>query len=228
MNRQNTRRAPPRIVIALAGALAAAAAAPAHAETIAEYTFAFRSFSPTTVAPGITASDINALGSLAIVEPGNPVPDTLFLGITPPATDPDQAVANDQFFQFTVAPEAGYQFDLSTLSFIGAKGGSSSPRGWVLRSSLDDFGSTIATSVIEATSPTFEWFGVDLGSAFRDVDTDLTFRVYGFAPPTSGIGLFFDNIVLDGQVALAPVPEPATFGLMGLGLAALAFKRRRA
>ena len=65
-------------------------------------------------------------------------------------------------------------------------------------------------------------FLIDLSAqAFQDVNSQVTFRIYGYAPAGSGLGLFFDNITLTGQV----VPEPA--GAWTLGAVSLVLRRRR-
>lgn len=215
----------PAAAAAVALCLSLGALPAAHAVSIVEYQFPGSTFVPTYVAAGVTASDANDEGSLATVEPGITAPDSLFLGIFNPATNADEAVTSEQYFQFTVAADAGYALDLHDLSFLVGKGSSAGPRGWVLRSSLDGFGSNLATEEVLSAAPAFDAFSVDLSDGFQGVRGDLTFRLYGFVPGL-GQGLFFDDMVLDGL--LAPVPEPATYGLFGLGLAALAFKRRRA
>jgi hypothetical protein len=65
------------------------------------------------------------------------------------------------------------------------------------------------------------------GSLFLGVFTDQTGSILGQSPFT-GVGSFHDSLIapeIGGQLELAP--EPATVGMLGIGLAALGFVARR-
>ena len=117
-------------------------------------------------------------------------------------TSPDaaSAVLNNQYFQFSVTPDAGFKFNFTGLTFDAARGGASTPRGWVLRSSLDGFGADISSDVVPTAQPNLTNYSVAFaGAMFNDVLTETIFRFYGFAPST-GVGMFYDNITLNGSV----------------------------
>ena len=182
-------------------ALLLAASAPAGADVISRYTAPGGSFAPTTAAARVTASALNALGSAADLQPGAALPDSVFLQQLVASPTPAAAVANNQYFQFSAAADPGYALNFSSLTFNAGKGGSSSPRGWVLRSSLDGFGSTIATADITSIQPTLTPYSIDLsGAGFQNLASEVTLRLYDYAPTAGGVGMFYDDITLNGSV----------------------------
>jgi hypothetical protein len=202
-----------------------------NAPILLSYEAAGSSFLPSSIAPNMLAGPLNESGSAADLQPGVGMPDTVFLQQNVLATTPAQAVANAQFFQFAFAPEAGFQMDLLGLHLDAARGGSSTPRGWALRSSLDGFASDIATSDVNSQNPNLTNFDIDLPATFQDIASQVTFRLYGYAPST-GVGMFYDNILVLGSTELIPaaaVPEPSTYALMlaGLGVVGVVARRRR-
>ena len=183
-------------------------------------------FAPTTLADQVLASNLNDIGSAASLDTGVALPNSVFLQQLIVSPDAAAAVANEQFFQFTASAATGFELDLLNMTFDAGKGGSSSPRGWVLRSSLDGFTSDIASADIPTVQPTLTGFDVDLsGALFQHITSQVTFRLYDYAPGGSGTGTFYDNIALNGVVQV--VPEP-TSTLVVLGPGALALLRRRA
>lgn len=190
--------------------------------SLISYTFAADSFAPTTVAANVTATPVNDTGSSASLTTGPGLPDALFLSQRILSTTPAAAVANNQFFQFTVTPDTGFALDLTSLTFDGARGGDSTPRGFVLRSSLDGFSADIATGTFPTVAMTLTNFSIDLsGAVFQGISTDTIFRFYGFAPQAGGsgvIGSWYDNLTLNGQVTAVPEPSAAVISLAGIAL----------
>jgi hypothetical protein len=226
----NQNLAKATILLAL-GTLASAA----HAAILVKYSFTGISSTsltnsvtapPTSTAANLSANDLNATGSSALLTSSGGPPDTLFMGkLLATAAD---SVSGNRYFQFTITPDSGYQLDLTSLTFDVARGGASTPRGWVLRSSVDGFASDIATDEILTQQPTFTAVSVGLaGASYQGLTGDLTFRVYGYMPSQGPlIGLYFDNLSLNGGVSL--VPEPGEYAAVAAaGLLAWAGWRRR-
>ena len=199
----------------------------ANAQELVRYDFPGSSFAPTQTAPGVVAFDIDDIGSLASIAPGTSLPDSIFLQFEVLSTDAQQAVANDQFFQLTIAPTNGEQVSFSELIFDIGRGGPSTPRGWVIRSSIDNFLNDIDTAVVPSTQPALTTFSVDLiSSEFQMLNSPTTFRFYGYGPSAGNVGLFFDNIRFQGSSTA--IPEPSTSLLPLLSLICLLRRTRRA
>lgn len=193
------------------------------ANALVKYSAPGGSFAPTEVTGNVTASDLSDAGSAGDLQAGATFPNTVFLQQNITSPDPASAVLNNQYFEFTVAADAGFEMDLTSLTFDAARGGASTPRGWVLRSSVDGYATDIATEVVATSLPNLSSFNVDLLSASYQDLTAVTFRLYGYGPST-GIGQFFDNIVVNGSVQ--PIPEPTTLAALGVGALTLALRRR--
>lgn len=193
------------------------------ANALVKYSAPGGSFAPTEVTGNVTASNLSDTGSAGDLQAGATFPNTVFLQQTVTSPDPASAVLNNQYFEFTVAADAGFVMDLTSLSFDAARGGASTPRGWVLRSNLDGFTSDIASAEVPTSLPNLTSFDVDLSDALYQDVAAVTFRMYGFGPSTS-IGQFFDNIVLNGNVQA--IPEPSALALC-VGVLTM-LRRRRA
>lgn len=171
--------------------------------------------------PNITAGAFSAFSGGALVTTD---------GVTPSAFRGERnwnrsvaQISQANYFSFTVSAAAGYQLDLSSLSFaVRSVGG---PSSFQVRSSLDNYASSIGGGGVSGT-----WSSsgaIDLGAAaFQDLST-ITFRIYGFGDGNNGNGSYFliDDVSLDG---VAAVPEPVTvaLGLFGLGCSLVTAGRR--
>ena len=78
------------------------------------------------------------------------------------STTPAGAVSNGEYFQFAVAPDVGLRIDCASLTFDVGRGSSSTPRGWVVRSSVDAFQSNVAANTIPTVIPTLTNVQIDL------------------------------------------------------------------
>jgi MYXO-CTERM domain-containing protein len=135
-----------------------------------------------------------------------------------------------KYISFTLAAEAGYSFDITSISFgLGRSG--TGVRQWQWRSSVDNYaaaltdysnlqtGLTNTSGVLTNTDTNGSWTAkLNLsGSSFQALTT-VTFRLYGYnAEATGGTsGL---------QTSLTFVPAPGAIAL--LGVAGLVGSRRR-
>jgi len=147
------------------------------------------------------------------------------------------AMSNDVYLSFTVAPDSGFNLDLSNLEidFSGGGGLGSRPDQGSLFSSVDGFASTtdvIETQFVNQTNNIF-----DLSDAKFDAVGTTEFRVYlwrGDGTSVTGGSVFFlhspptdERWTLNGSAV--PVPEATTmslFALAGVGLFCLPRRRR--
>lgn len=207
-------------------------------QVLAQYTFPTLEstetgpgYAPTTVAPGVMASDVSATGSPLDTFIENPTPNYAsqpVLRVFPAGnTTVDAAQANGGFFEFSIDTIEGTEVDLSELYFDAGRGGGSTPRGWGIASSLDNFATILDTEAIATQRPDFTTYFIDLSDPmFQNLTEEVTFRMYAFSP-SDGSTIEFDNITVLGRTTSA-VPEPATAAMGLLSLAALAMRRRRA
>lgn len=156
--------------------------------------------SPTVVDPFVTATNITAGAGINTFEPANnPIPlynTTPVLRITPVAagTSAAAAVANNVYFQFTVSAVSGVFIPIS-LTFNTAKGGTSSPRGYVVRSDYDSYAADLATTDLTTVRPTWTAVAIPL---IMDAVASIAFRIYTYTP-TTGASIEYDDIVLCGR-----------------------------
>lgn len=234
---------------ALATALLVGAMSPvASAATIATYSF---SGNPSTTTDSIGAANLTASdlewqpglinGGVGGVSNTN---DNLFFRSSATSGTKANAISGADFVSITLTPDAGFQLDLDTLDFnfgfdfntqpnatmnvftqfvvgdtdpaaIGTDiGAASSALGLVPR---DTGASTAATTV-------------DL-SSIGPVTSSVTLRVYVFDDGNSNSSFVrFDEFVVAGEITATssePIPEPASFALMGIGGLLMLTRARR-
>jgi hypothetical protein len=150
------------------------------------------------------------------------------------------------YFQFTITPDAGFAFTLTSLTFSAGRS-ATGPRQVSLRSSADDFvanlpvattnanAGVVATNIIQftdnATTATYTGNSAMLtGADFTNQSGPLTFRIYGFNAESAAGTLRLDDFGINGSVStISAVPEPATYGAWvgGLVLGRAIWRRRR-
>jgi hypothetical protein len=128
-----------------------------------------------------------------------------------------------KYFSFTVEADAGYNLNLTSLSFFTSKNNNGVDT-WEVRSS-QDFNSTIdsGTGVYQGSPGTGTWTNPSVSLSLNNVTGPLEFRIYGYNGNTGNFRL--DDVTLNGSVSA--IPEPSTWLLITSGLGALYMLRRR-
>lgn len=113
------------------------------------------------------------------------------------------SIDNTDYFQFVFTPATGYTAALQSIVLDERRSGTGI-RQWEIRSSLDNY-STIVGTVFNVPDDTNIRTGqvVTLGSAFSNVQTAVTFRIYAYSSEASGGTWFVDNVQLFGTVSPA-------------------------
>jgi hypothetical protein len=201
-----------------------------RADLIVAYTFPTTAglppaagYNPTSLQVGVTATAVDRGAGIPLLEISNPTPNyptQPVLRIDPGAgsTTVNDAVADNRFWTFSVTPGDG-PLNLQSLQFDAGRGGSTTARGFALRSSLDGFAANIVAGDVPAQRPSFTPYDIDLTAPVYQnlpVGTPVVFRIYVYSPG-GGATLEFDNVRLNGAL----VPEPGSAGMLGLGLALL-------
>lgn len=88
------------------------------------------------------------------------------------------AASGSAYFQFTVTPDVGATITLTGISF-GTRSTGTGPQAYALRSSLDNYGSDIATGTIASNSTWSLKSNTGL-SLSGDQDEAITFRLFGY------------------------------------------------
>lgn len=123
---------------------------------------------------------------------------------------PTGAINTGAYVEFSISPNTGYQLDLTSVilrlrrSNTGSPAGSG-PTSWSLRSSIDGFAADISSNSLGHTHNNYT---VTLGSAFLNVYTTVTFRLYGYNVTLGSGGLsrvVLDNISIQGVGEVLPV-----------------------
>lgn len=130
---------------------------------------------------------------------------------------PSGVINTSDYLQFSISPSTGYQLDLTDIvlrlrrSNTGSPAGSG-PTSWSLRSSLDGYAADITSNSL---THNYSNYTVTLGSAFLNVYTTVTFRLYGYNVSIGSGGtsrLVVDNISIQGIGEVLPV----TLSLTGI------------
>lgn len=175
--------------------------------TLAQYNMTSGSVAPTTTDSNFTVSNLlnDGPAPLSLFAGGNLGYGTdAVLQVNPQdgCTSAALAVTNNSYFYFTLTPNSGISYSITSLTFSGARGGGSTPRGYAIRSSVDSYATNVGTADFTAQRTTFQSVSIDLSgtSSYQDLTTALTFRIYVYCP-TSANSVDFDAITVNGTTA---------------------------
>jgi len=183
------------------------------ADILAQYTFGPDGttpgiLTPATVDGNATATSIQADAGLVLdlTSPATQPASTPYLRttFTNVSSTPNIAITNNADFKFTLTANAGFLLDLTSLAFDVMRGGTSTPRGYDVRSSIDNFATTLGTADVPTARPVFTPVVIDLtGSAFQKLST-ITFKIFCYSPAT-GSSMDYDTITINGATEALPV-----------------------
>lgn len=146
------------------------------------------------------------------------------------------SVLGDDYVQFEVAPAAGYEMDLTSVSFDSLLQAAASGNftGTIqVRSSLDGFASSLGevsrtfnAAYADAVTPWY-WDSLALDASFENLTAPVQFRLYvADSSDAATSAVLMDNISVVGTVTV--VPEPVTASVLAIASTLLLGRRRRA
>ena len=121
------------------------------------------------------------------------------------------AVAGEDYMEFTITPQSGYQFDVSTI-YIQFQRSATGPSEIALRSSVDNYASDLDSNFVidDTTATQTKTWTVNQANSSDPV----TYRFYGYAETVTGSGGIGDgagnDLVVSGTVTPA---GPAEFSV---------------
>jgi hypothetical protein len=135
-------------------------------------------------------------------------PNAGYINSTLTTSNQTAAIANDDYFSFTLTPTIGKSLTLTNLELSAVYSVTASSgvnASLFVRSSLDNYTSNVASNSFSFLNP-YTVMSVPLGAAFTQVPTNITFRVYVFDDTdTTGDGLRIDDIFVRGSLDALPL-----------------------
>ncbi|MDD5277592.1 MAG: PEP-CTERM sorting domain-containing protein [Methylovulum sp.] len=131
------------------------------------------------------------------------------------STDYGSAVTNNSFFNITVTANGGNHLNLGSLQFEVGKGGSSDPRGYFVRSSVDGFAGDLFSTLLSSgtyQAPSLQTIDLSSLPTFQNLSS-IDFRFYIFTPDASINSIDFRNL----ELSSSNIPEPSALWLMMTG-----------
>lgn len=121
-----------------------------------------------------------------------------------------------QYYEIIITPASGYQFDLTSLSFILQRS-STGVRQWAVRSSIDNFASNLTASINpannllmvnannifqvadRATTTAQTGCSIAFGTNYKNLATPVKLRFYGFNAETNAGTFSLNNVTVNGN-----------------------------
>ena len=121
------------------------------------------------------------------------------------------AVSNDDYMEFTITPNTGYQFDVSSI-VINVQRSASGPSAVALRSSVNNYTTNLDAEYAITDNTTTQIFTFTFAQANSNVA--VTYRFYMYAEATTGSGGIGDgagdDIIVNGTVSPFNCNAPGT------------------
>jgi hypothetical protein len=146
----------------------------------------------------------------------------------------NDAITGNVYQSFTLTPSAGYQLNISGVTFNADASNTSSTFNFDLLSSVTGFTSSDSLGTVSvingaAASTTIDTSAV---TGLQGVTSSFEFRIYASRSAGSGTAAYYaDDGVNSGLFAIngsvTAVPEPTTWALIGLGTAFVLWRIRR-
>jgi hypothetical protein len=167
-----------------------------------------------SLAPQVYSTNVSATA----IDPGSGISiGTSSLALSPPnagyiasavtTSNQTEAIANDDYFSFTLAPTIGNSLTLTNLELsaryyiVNSLGTEASI---FVRSSLDGFASDVGSNSFSFLNLYTE-MSIPLGASFTQVPSNITFRVYVFDDTDAGTdGFRIDDIFVRGSIDSLP------------------------
>lgn len=159
-------------------------------------------FAPSTTASGVIGGTVtnNLLSSMTNGTAGYASDPISSAGPASGATDAATAISTGSYFFFSIAPTPGNSLSLTSLTVNMARGGAATPRGYDIRSSVDEFAATLGTANLSTQRTTWTAVTIDLsGASFQNLTSTVTFNVYIYAPSTVNV-VDWDDLIVNGTV----------------------------
>ncbi len=110
------------------------------------------------------------------------------------------AVSGNDYMEFTITPNSGYEFNVTTMVFNVQRSGTGL-RGIALRSSVDSYAANIDTEMAIADNTSVQTITFTVSQTGNTAA--VTYRIYGWAEATGGSGGFEgsgNDIIVNGTV----------------------------
>jgi hypothetical protein len=99
----------------------------------------------------------------------------------------------NDYFEFTLTPNSGYQINLTSFVYTGQASGTG-PTATAFRSSIDSYTSDIGTATITGTT-------ISLASpSYQNIVSSITFRIYGWGASAAGGTFSINDFTFNGTV----------------------------
>ncbi|MBL7817659.1 MAG: T9SS type A sorting domain-containing protein [Saprospiraceae bacterium] len=174
-----------------------------QSQTLAKWDFEQSTGAPSVTPSNGTASNVtvNASQTASFFAGYNSTKAISTTGF-PSTSTPDL----NKYFEFTIAPNSGFILNISEISFFVQRSNTGAT-GWVLRSSLDNYATNIATNTIAIptvfTAPAHTTGSLTSNTPLQSLSTGITFRLYGVSASGTSGTMRVDDLTVNGTIVTA-------------------------